>query len=98
MGQVNWTDEAEQSLRAIFDYIAQDNYEAASRTVEGIQDRAQLLADYPEIGYPYHEIPGRHIRILLYGHYRIVYLIKTNAEVDILGVLHGAMNIDRFFQ
>ena len=37
------------------------------------------------------------LRILLYGHYRIGYRIKADKEIDILGVFHGALDIDRYF-
>lgn len=40
--------------------------------------------------------PEGDIRILLYGHYRIAYLIKGSDRVDILGVFHGALDIDRY--
>ena len=39
----------------------------------------------------------RHIRILLFGHYRIAYLIKQDGNIDILGVFHGALDIERYF-
>jgi plasmid stabilization system protein ParE len=39
----------------------------------------------------------RHIRILLFGHYRIAYLIKPDGNIDILGVFHGALEIERYF-
>lgn len=38
----------------------------------------------------------RHIRIPLHGHYRNAYLIKNSDAIDILGVFHGALNIDRY--
>jgi len=36
------------------------------------------------------------VRILLYGHYRIAYLLKNDGNVDILGVFHGALDITRY--
>jgi leucyl-tRNA synthetase len=30
-------------------------------------------------------------------HYRIAYLIKPDGNIDILGVFHGALDIDRYF-
>lgn len=36
------------------------------------------------------------IRILQYRHYRIAYFSRRNESVDILGVFHGAMDIDRY--
>lgn len=96
MGRVRWTREAEQWLREIHDYIAQDNPAAAQRTVHGIAERAATLNRFPERGYRYHERPDQTIRILLYGHYRIAYLVKDQGDIDILGVFHGALSIDRY--
>ena len=31
------------------------------------------------------------------GHYRIAYLIKPDGNIDILGVFHGALEIERYF-
>jgi len=54
-----------------------------------------LLTTQPEIGYSY-EATGRRVRILLYDHCRIAYLIKTDGNIDILGVFHGALDIQRY--
>lgn len=95
MGQIRWTLEAERWLREIYDYIARDNPAAALRTVQGIREKAETLTSFPERGYRYHERPNEHVRILLYGHYRIAYLVQ-DGDVTILGVFHGALDIDRF--
>jgi toxin ParE1/3/4 len=71
MGQVRWTPEAELWLREIHEYIALDNPAAALRTVQEIVEKAETLARFSERGYRYHPRPEQHIRILLYGHYRI---------------------------
>ena len=63
----------------------------------GIYDKAQLLRNFPELGHTYRTEPEGNIRILLYGHYRIAYLIRNDEYIDILGVFHGAMDIDRYF-
>jgi len=95
MGQVRWALEAERWLREIYDYIARDNPAAALRTVQGIREKAETLTSFPERGYRYHERSNEHVRILLYGHYRIAYLVE-DGDVTILGVFHGALDIDRF--
>ncbi|MGZ8159192.1 MAG: type II toxin-antitoxin system RelE/ParE family toxin [Methylobacter sp.] len=92
MAEINWTAEAERWLRDIYDYIAQDKPDAAAN----VYARAQFLRDFPEIGYMYRKESDGDIRILLYGHYRIAYLIKSPEKIDILGVFHGALDIDRF--
>jgi len=50
---------------------------------------------FPDSGYRY-EGSDEDIRILLYGHYRITYLKRADGDIDILGVFHGALDIDRY--
>lgn len=95
MGRLTWTNESERWLRDIFEYIKKDNPAAAQSVVTGIYEKAQVLRSFPEAGYKY-EASSRDVRILLYGHYRIAYLVRENKDVDILGVFHGALDIDRY--
>ncbi len=96
MAEIRWTVEAETWLRDIYDYIAKDDPTAAARVVEGIYEKVQVLKRYPEIGYKYRSEPEAEIRILLYGHYRIAYILADDRPIDILGVFHGALEIDRY--
>jgi len=32
----------------------------------------------------------------LYGHYRIAYFLRKDKQAEILGVFHGALDIDRY--
>ena len=95
MAEIRWSHEAEQWLREIYEYIAQDNPTAAGKVVSGIYDKAQLLSNFPKLGYKYREEPEGEVRILLYGHYRIAYII-TDDFIDILGVFHGALKIESY--
>lgn len=96
MAEINWTYEAELWLKDIYEYIAQNNLQLAARTVEGIYEKVQLLRQFPELGWRYEGIQDKDIRILLYGHYRIAYLIKPDRNIDILGVFHSSLDIDRY--
>ena len=96
MAEISWTHEAVHWLRDIHDYIAEDNPKAAERVVEGIYQKAQLLHQFPELGYRYEGKPGQHIRILVHGHYRIAYLVKPDGNIDILGVFHSALDVGRY--
>ncbi len=98
MAKIRWTAESEKWMKEIYDYIAQDNERAAQRVIAGIYNRAQILKDFPEIGYKYRSEPEGDIRILLYGHYRITYLNRSKELIDILGVFHGAMEIERYLK
>jgi len=48
----------------IYLYIADDNPDVALRTVEGIVNKAELLSEFPLLGYRYPEKTDRHYRIL----------------------------------
>lgn len=95
MATISWTVEAQRWLEEIFEYIAADDPRAAALTVQGIYDRVQDLAAFPEIGQRY-PASSRHVRVLLYGHYRIAYLVKNDGGVDVLGVFHGSLDITRY--
>jgi len=96
LAEVKWTDEAQTWLKDIYDYIAVEDSDAAGRTVGGIYEKTELLKHYPEIGHRYEAASLREVRILLYGHYRIAYLIKPDDNIDILGVFHGSLNVERY--
>ena len=97
MAKLNWTRESEIWLKDIYNYIAADDPEAAAQTVINIYEKAQLLKDHPRIGYRYEPEQTREVRILLYDHYRIAYLIKPGGDIDVIGIFHGALDIDRYF-
>ena len=96
MAEIRWTRESEVWLRDIYDYIAADDPEAAARTIVDIYEKAQLLRKHPKLGHRYETEKSRDVRILLHSHYRITYLIKPDGNIDILGVFHGALDIDRY--
>ena len=49
MAEVKWSVEAEQWLKDIYNYIAQDNLSVAAKVVSEICDKVQLLCDFPEL-------------------------------------------------
>jgi plasmid stabilization system protein ParE len=97
MAGLKWTDEALGWLEDIHRYIAEDNQPAAAKVMDGIVAKAKLLMDFPDIGSRLRSVPEGEVRMVLYGHYRIAYLHRSDSEiVEILGVFHGALNIDRY--
>ncbi len=95
MVELHWTREAQQWLKEIFEYVAQENPVAARKLVGSIFEKAQILTTFPESGYRY-PASERDVRILLYGHYRIAYLLRDSENIDILGVFHGSLDIGRY--
>ena len=96
MVDIYWTEEAEIWLKNIHDYIALDKNDIAKKVVTEIYEKVQILQSFPRIGYEYENSQHKEIRILLYGHYRIAYLIKDENTINILGVFHGALDIERY--
>jgi toxin ParE1/3/4 len=96
MAEIRWTEEALHWLQDIHEYISQDSPRAAQSVVSGIYQRVQILKDFPEIGYIYRKETDAVVRVLLYGHYRIAYSLRTTDAVTILGVFHGALDISRY--
>ena len=63
--------------------------------VQEIYEWAQVLAGFSEIGHRY-VASSRNVRILLYGHYRIAYLVKVDGNIDVLGAFHGSLDITKY--
>ena len=97
MAELRWTAEALDWLEDIHRYIARDNPAAAAKVMDGILAKAELLMDFPDIGSRLRVVPEGEVRMVLYGHYRIAYLHRGDADiVEILGVFHGALDIDKY--
>jgi toxin ParE1/3/4 len=97
VAQVTWTLEAQIWLRDIYDFIAADNPLAAEKVVVDLHASGRSLQLHPRLGRRYVHITDREVRVLLRGHYRIAYLVKDGSgDIDILGVFHGALPIERY--
>ncbi len=95
MAEIVWTNEAVQCLESIHGYIETNNLTAAHKVVTEIYEKVQLLERHPRLGQRYERIVDQEVREILYGHYRIAYFVKDDENVEILGVFHSAMDIDR---
>ena len=93
---ISWTKEAENWIKDIYDYISKDNPLIAKKVINDIYNKAQILKTFLRAGYIYKNQNDKEIRILLYGHYRIAYLIKDETQVDILGVFHERLAIEKY--
>ena len=98
MANIEWTQESEERLRSVHDYIAVDNPSAAYRVVVQIYEKVQLLRKHPRLGHRYEPIKDREVRAILFGHYSIPYELVSDDEIRILGVFHSAMDLDRYIQ
>jgi plasmid stabilization system protein ParE len=65
--------------------------------IDGILQKADMRAAFPDIGTRLRIVPEGEVRMILYGHYRIAYLCRNDTDlIEALGVFHGALDIDRY--
>lgn len=82
-------------MERIYRYIAADKPSAAQKLMESIYEKVTLLTELPELGYRLLTYKKMDIRVLLYGHYRILYQIEKNGNIHVLGVFHGALDLKK---
>jgi toxin ParE1/3/4 len=94
--QVNWTPEAVEWLRRIYDYLSPENLRIAEKVILEIIQKADLLEHNPRLGSRLDQWSEYEIRMMVYGNYRIVYRNVSEAQIDVLGVFHGAMDLAKY--
>ena len=85
---VVWTARARDDLRDIFEFIAQDDREAAARWVDRLIQRAELAATMPLAGRSLPELSRRDIREVFVRSYRIIYRVSSD-QIRVLTVFEG---------
>jgi toxin ParE1/3/4 len=93
--KVRFLPTAEADLRILWYQIAEHNYYAADEWLEAVWNRAKSLSQFPERGSPRDDLLSG-IRMLIEGKYLIFYRIE-NEEVEIVRVVHGAMDLPKIF-
>lgn len=96
MAKVYVSRRAETDLLEIWNYIAQDNATAADRQLRDIAASCQRLADYPGISLARPDI-GAGCRSWPVGAYLVLHR-PIDDGVEIIRVVHGAREIDDFFE
>ncbi len=87
---IRWTPEAAGDLEHISQRIAEDNQEAALKTVRTIFERVEQLVTFPHRGRMGREEDTREL-VLSPLPYIVVYRVKDSA-VEILHIYHGAQD------
>ena len=87
---------AERDLLAILEYIARDGPGAAVRFVDRIEEKCQMLANSPDMGFGRDELLPR-LRVWPVGNYLIFYR-PANENIEVVRVLHSARDIPSSFE
>ena len=86
---------ARRDLNEIWEYIAQENLDAAERLVERIEELCELIATRPQLGRRREELaPG--LRSFPAGSYFIFYQPIADG-IEVVRVLHASRDIDSLF-
>jgi toxin ParE1/3/4 len=86
--QIRWLRKALRSLEQAYDFLAQENPEAAIQLVLKIRVAAEKLANFPTMGRP-GRVEGTKELVILGSPYLVIYRVKGQ-RVEILRVLHGS--------
>ncbi len=89
--------EASQDLTEIFEYIAQDNADAAERVRVELLEAMRGLAKMPGKGHRREDLTNRDVLFWLVRSYHIIYPAGTR-PLEIVAVLHGKRNIRRILR
>ncbi|OFV88814.1 MAG: hypothetical protein A3J75_06715 [Acidobacteria bacterium RBG_16_68_9] len=93
--RVRFLPEARADLHQIWDYIAEDDVEAATRLVDLVEERCTLLVRSPDIGRVRDELaPG--LRSFPVGKYVIFYR-RAKGGIEIVRVLSAWRDIPALF-
>lgn len=93
--KIVWTEPARQDLREIFEYIAEENPNAARALLAEIKKRAILLEDNPQLGR-LGRVEGTRELVLAGTHYILPYRFKER-QVQILAVFHTSRKWPEIF-
>ena len=95
MSRFSFTPRAARDLETIFEYIAEENPNAAFRLLDQFVGKCRLLAHSPEVGRLREELAPS-LRSFPVGNY-IVFYRPAGDGVDIVRILHGARDIEEQF-
>ena len=94
MVKINWTQLALSDLKGVYKYIAKDSSRYAQITVNKIYRHVESLKKQPYSGRIVPEFEDKSIKELIVGNYRIVHLIVSEYQIDILRIYHSARKLN----
>lgn len=80
--------EAALDLDGIWEFIAQDNLDAADRVITDILSRIDALVPFPDQGHRRPDLTSRPLRFTVVREYLIVYAPDEN-PLWVIAVIHG---------
>lgn len=92
MAKVIWTEPALKDLHDTIEHITEDSQIYAERFGIRVVEAPRCLEQFPYRGHIVSEFKDENIRELIYGSYRIIYLIRQDV-CYITAIIHGSRDI-----
>src|SRR5207253_4745953 len=94
MGKVFWSEPAIEDLRSAVEYIAQDSPTYAERFGVLLLAALKRLEEFPRSGRIVPEFEDPSIREMIYGSYRVIYLVRGEG-CHVVALVHASRDIVR---
>jgi plasmid stabilization system protein ParE len=89
------SDDAGRDLNDIWEYIAEDNVDAADQWIDRLFDAFDAIADMPGIGHQRDDLTAHRVLFWPVGAYLVIYR-ATGRPVEIVAVTQDARDIPAF--
>jgi plasmid stabilization system protein ParE len=89
--------EAKTDLAEIWEYIADDNLDAADRWIARLREAFESLARAPGMGHKREDLTAFAVLFWPVGEYLVIYRLRRQC-VEIVAVTQGARDIPSFLQ
>jgi len=92
MARIVWSSIANEDLKNIASYIERDSYYYAKLTVQNIYKQIRKLKEFPFSGRMIPEYNEPNFREIIYGSYRIMYVVDSDL-IKIITIVHNKQDI-----
>lgn len=92
--RIVWSSQARSDLKFILDFIGRDSELHASRQVDRLVARVEMIAPMPSRGHPVHEFPDSGLREVHESGYRIIYEFDQ-VEMRVVTIVHMKQQVPR---
>jgi toxin ParE1/3/4 len=95
MSNYSFSDDAVRDLDDICEYIARNNFGAASKLFDRIRERCKAVADFPNMGKNYSQLSPS-LRGFIVDDYIIFYYPREDG-IDVVRVVSGYRDLESLF-
>jgi len=88
---------AKQDLDDLWDYVADEDVDAADRLIELIFDAFEELARFPDMGHKREDLTKFPVLFWPVGNYVIIYR-GMRSPIEIVAIVHGKRDIPAFLR